>query len=237
MTRIFVAAAALAGTALAADQVLVESESFKDPGGWSLDTQFVESMGSPYLLAHGMGEPVKDATTTVKFPNPGTYRVWVRTMDRVACWNAPGTPGKFQVFVDGKPPAETFGTKGGTWSWHDGGTGEITKTEIPVGLHDLTGFAGLCDAIFFTRDAAFTPPNSRVALIQNRASKAPVIFASADGQKAVAVDETILALLDKGFVSVGKFRFEAGKRAVVIVGDGPADGTVAIDVIQLVPAE
>ncbi len=60
--------AIFAGCALAADQVIVEAESFKDLGGWSLDTQFIESMGSPYLLAHGMGEPGKDAATAVKFP-------------------------------------------------------------------------------------------------------------------------------------------------------------------------
>ena len=41
-------------------QLLVEAESFQNPGGWSLDTQFIEIMGSPYLLAHGLGKPVKD---------------------------------------------------------------------------------------------------------------------------------------------------------------------------------
>src|SRR5436190_13495986 len=91
---------ALAVTAHAADQVFVEAESFKDHGGWSLDTQFIEGMGSPYLLAHGMGEPVKDAATTVSFPSAGKYRVWVRTIDWVARWNAPGAPGKFQLVVD-----------------------------------------------------------------------------------------------------------------------------------------
>ncbi|MCX7826698.1 MAG: hypothetical protein N2689_14240, partial [Verrucomicrobiae bacterium] len=42
-----------ATVATGADTVLVEAESFKDHGGWSLDTQFVDIMGSPYLLAHG----------------------------------------------------------------------------------------------------------------------------------------------------------------------------------------
>lgn len=53
-------------------QVLVEAESFDAHGGWQLDTQFIEIMGSPYLLAHGLGRPVKDATTTVTFPEIGT---------------------------------------------------------------------------------------------------------------------------------------------------------------------
>ena len=160
MKKFILALASLTGTALAADQVFVEAESFREHGGWSLDTQFIDSMGSPYLLAHGMGDPVKDAATGVKFPSTGKYRVWVRTMDWVARWNAPGAPGKFQLVLDGKPLAETFGTKGKAWAWQDGGTIEISKNDTQLALHDLTGFAGRCDAIFFTKDEAFTPPNS-----------------------------------------------------------------------------
>ncbi|MEO6742609.1 MAG: FAD-dependent oxidoreductase, partial [Chthoniobacteraceae bacterium] len=160
MKKILLTFAAFSGAAFAADQVFVEAESFREHGGWSLDTQFIDSMGSPYVLAHGMGEPVNDAATVVKFPSPGKYRVWVRTMDWVARWNASGAPGKFQLVVDGKPLAETFGTKGKAWAWQDGGTVEIATGEVPLALHDLTGFEGRCDAIFFTKDEAFTPPNS-----------------------------------------------------------------------------
>src|SRR5687767_11558741 len=103
MIRSLALTLALAVTAHAADQLLVEAESFKDLGGWSLDTQFVHVMGSPYLLAHGLGTPVKDATTTVKLPSSGKYRVFVRTKDWVAQWKAPGEPGKFQLIVNGKP--------------------------------------------------------------------------------------------------------------------------------------
>ncbi len=46
-----------------ADTVLLEAESFEDPGGWVIDQQFMDQMGSPYLLAHGLGEPVNDAVT------------------------------------------------------------------------------------------------------------------------------------------------------------------------------
>lgn len=148
----------------AAHQVLVEAESFKDAGGWSLDTQFIDIMGSPYLLAHGLGQPVKDAATTAEFPATGKYRVWVRTKDWVAQWKAPGTPGRFQLLVDGKPIAETFGTKSAEWFWHDGGTVEITKRQTPLALRDLTGFDGRCDAIYFTSDLAESPPNDNAPL-------------------------------------------------------------------------
>jgi hypothetical protein len=156
--------AALSLGATAADQVLVEAESFASPGGWVLDTQFIDAMGSPYLMAHGLGEKVKDAETTVNFPSTGTYRVWVRTFDWVARWKAPGAPGKFQVVIDGKPLGETFGTKGADWMWHDGGKVEIISSTAKLALHDLTGFNGRCDAIFFAKDASITPPNEREAL-------------------------------------------------------------------------
>lgn len=107
--------------------LFVEAEQFASHGGWELDQQSMDQMGSPYLLAHGLGIPVKDATTTVNFPSSGTYRVWVRTRDWVAPWNAPGAPGKFQLLVNGKALKETFGTKSATWHWHDGGTVKVGK--------------------------------------------------------------------------------------------------------------
>ncbi len=150
--------AIVAGGAPAAETVLVEAESFDDHGGWVLDTQFIDAMGSPYLLAHGMGRPVKDATRTVAFPATGTYRVWVRTKDWVAPWKAPGQPGRFQVLVNGQPLAVTFGTEGAEWFWHDGGTVNISKATCEISLHDLTGFDGRCDAIFFSQDLQAVPP-------------------------------------------------------------------------------
>ncbi len=150
--------------ARAADRLLLEAEAFEQRGGWSLDTQFIDLMGSPYLLAHGLGEPVADATTPAQFPGAGTYRVWVRTKDWVAPWKAPGTPGKFQVLVAGAPLTETFGTKGAAWFWHDGGTVKISAPRTTVALHDLTGFDGRCDAVYFTSDLAEVPPNDSAPL-------------------------------------------------------------------------
>ena len=146
-----------------AQPIFVEAEMFENLGGWDLDQQSMEQMGSPYLLAHGLGVPVKDATTTVKFSAPGKYRVWVRTRDWVAPWKAGGVPGKFQVLVDSKALAPTFGTKGAEWAWHDGGVVEV-GAEAKVALHDLTGFAGRCDAVLFAKDATFSPPNALPAL-------------------------------------------------------------------------
>ena len=151
------------GVVAEAATVLVEAESFADPGGWSLDTQFIREMGSPYLLAHGLGRPVADATTTVKIPEGGTYRVFVRTKDWVARWKAPGTPGKFQLLVNGTPLAETFGTQGASWDWQAGGSVTLPAGEAKLALHDLTGFDGRCDCIVLTTDAA-PPPNDSAVL-------------------------------------------------------------------------
>ena len=146
-----------------AQQMLVEAESFDQMGGWKLDTQFIQNMGSSYLLAHGLGTPVADATTVVKFPETGEYRVFVRTKDWVARWNAPGQPGRFQVLVDGQPAKATFGTRGADWFWHDGGNVQIRDTTVAVALHDLTGFDGRCDAILFTKEDE-SPPNDSTVL-------------------------------------------------------------------------
>lgn len=143
----------------ATPRILVEAESFAHPGGWQLDTQFIQIMGSPYLLAHGLGKPVEDASTRIEVPNAGTWRVWVRTKDWVAPWNAPGTPGRFQVLVNGKPLPTEFGTEGAQWHWQDGGAVELPAGSVELRLHDLTGFNGRCDAVVLSQGAE-APDNS-----------------------------------------------------------------------------
>lgn len=147
--------------------VFLEAEQFADFGGWEIDQQSMEQMGSPYLLAHGLGIPVEDAKTRIKFPSSGKYRVWIRTRDWVAPWNAPGAPGKFQVIINNEPLREIFGTKGAEWNWHDGGTVEVGN-EASVALHDLTGFEGRCEAILFCKDVDFEPVNDIEALTKFR---------------------------------------------------------------------
>ena len=138
-----------------AAEVLVEAEGFSDCGGWLRDPQFMDVMGSPYLLAHGLGKPVADAATEVAFPQAGSYRLWVRTKD----WVPAHHPGVFRVVVDGTELAVTFGNRGQGWIWQDGGKVEVNKGRLRIELRDLTGFDGRCDALFFTTDRDFTPPD------------------------------------------------------------------------------
>jgi len=123
-------------------ELFVEAESFSDKGGWVVDQQFMEMMGSPYLLAHGMGQPVKDATTVVTFPRKGTYRMFVRTFNWTSPWFDGNGPGRFQVMIDDKPAGTTFGDTGNSWLWQDGGEITINSTKPQISLHDLTGFNG-----------------------------------------------------------------------------------------------
>jgi hypothetical protein len=160
--KIVLAAAALAwaGAGMGADTVLVEAEAFEDYGGWVHDSQFMDQMGSPFLLAHGLGAPVRDAVTYVELER-GEYRVWVRTRDWAATWDAPGAPGRFQVLVNGAPLPATFGTENAAWHWQGGGTVRVPAGRTVLALHDLTGFAGRCDAVLLSKDPAFTPPQGR----------------------------------------------------------------------------
>lgn len=142
---------------------LLEAESFDSTGGWVVDQQFMDIMGSPYLLAHGLGEPVKDATATFQFPE-GSYRVWVRTRDWVAPWGAPGTPGRFKIIINGQALKTTFGTRGKNWHWQYGGEVDLTSTDTTIAIHDLTGFEGRVDALVLSRDKKFKPPETRKEL-------------------------------------------------------------------------
>ncbi len=139
-------------------ELFIEAEGFSDKGGWVVDQQFMEQMGSSYLLAHGMGQPVKDATIQVTFPRTGDYRLFVRTYNWTSPWFAGKGPGRFQVLVNGIPAETTFGDTGDGWYWQDGGIVTIKKTRTLVSIHDLSGFDGRCDAIYFTLDSAFVPP-------------------------------------------------------------------------------
>jgi len=146
----------------------LETESFTQKGGWVIDQQSMDVMGSPYLMAHGMGTPVADASTTLTFPETGTYRVFVRTRNWTASWSDQAA-GRFQVLISGQALEMEFGTTNKDWTWVDGGSIEVSKLETVVSLHDLTGFNGRCDVIYFTTDPDSSPPNTLEGMEAQRA--------------------------------------------------------------------
>lgn len=186
-------------------QVLVEAESFAIKGGWVVDQQFMDLMGSPFLMAHGLGNPVADATTRVNFTKSGTYHVFVRTRNWGGYWTDKDAPGKFQVLVNGKALLPVFGIQSTEWNWQYGGAVKVNKGENALTLHDLTGFNGRCDAIYFTTDAKFKPANDLAGLAAFR-------------KKALGLPQT---------------PEDAGKYDLVVVGGGVAGVCAAISAARL----
>ena len=155
-------------TALQANHIFVEAESFAEKGGWKTDQQFMDQMGSPYLLAHGMGIPVADAKTHVRFPAPGIYYAYVRTYNWTSPWSAAKGPGKFRLSVNGKQLDATLGDTGDRWMWQEAGKVHVKSADATVTLHDLTGFDGRCDALYFTTRRGALPPSDSVGLAEFR---------------------------------------------------------------------
>ena len=165
---VFFLAAAAGLPAPAQRDVLVEAESFSYTGGWVIDQQFMDQMGSAFLLAHGMGSPVADARTEAAIPAAGAYRVWVRTREWAGAPDTASAPGRFQLLVNGRPLPVTFGAQGARWHWQDGGAVRLAKGPARLELHDLTGFEGRCDAILLSADPKFRPPDEGPALARFR---------------------------------------------------------------------
>jgi len=184
--------------------VLIEAESCDDKGGWVVDQQFMDQMGSAYLMAHGMGKPVRDAVTEVRLPRSGEYQVFVRTYNWTSPWLNGEGPGKFQLLVDGKPSDKALGTTGSSWIWQEAGKVTVSGKTVQVALHDLTGFNGRCDAIFFT--PGNTPPPD---------------------------DLTALSGFRKKMLKMPSKPAGAGKFDLVVVGGGVAGTTAAISAARL----
>ena len=87
--------------------VFLEAESFKDKGGWVVDTTSFEVIGSSYLMAHGMGVPVDDAKTDFYVKRSGKYYIYALTRDWTSVWGVKDSAGKFNIKVDDFTLAET----------------------------------------------------------------------------------------------------------------------------------
>lgn len=151
--------------------LFIEAESFTKKGGWVVDQQFMDLMGSSYLMAHGMGEPVEDAQTEVTFPEKGTYYVYVRTYNWTSPWKDGEGPGKFSLYVGNKKLASPLGCEGNAWMWQAAGKVTIKDVNTELRLHDLTGFNGRCDAIYFTTEEDAVPPSDVASLEKFRREK------------------------------------------------------------------
>jgi hypothetical protein len=208
MKKIILAIAAAIVSLLSFSQpvhsVLIEAESFQNKGGWVVDQQFADLMGSSYLLAHGMGVPVKDAKTMVEFPSAGNYNVFVRTFNWTSPWYDGEGPGKFQLIVNGEKTGPALGASGSEWFWQNAGKVTITNIKTTIALHDLTGFNGRVDAVYFTQ-GNIPPPSD--------------------------VDE--LAKFRKKMLNIPETPKDAGSFDLVVVGGGIAGTAAAISAARL----
>lgn len=188
-----------------AAHLLVEAESFRNKGGWKVDQQFMDQMGSPYLIAHGMGVPVEDAQTTIDFPETGEYYIYVRTYNWTSPWKDGEGPGKFTLSINNKKVSATLGDIGKSWTWQSAGKVNVKTLNAQLRLHDLTGFDGRCDAIYFTTDKDQQPPS--------------------DGEELEAFRKSALGL---PIVTPS-----AGQFDLVVVGGGIAGMSAAISAARL----
>jgi len=163
---------------LKAEKFLLEAEAFSDLGGWSVDQQFIDQMGSAYLIAHGLGVPVSDASTCISVSDPGTYHFYVRTYNWTSPWTSAEGPGAFRVKVNGKALKGVLGVTGSGWEWQYAGASEMKAGENKIAVGDMKGFDGRCDAIWITKGKDDVPPSS-VEQLESFRREHGTIFTSA----------------------------------------------------------
>jgi len=138
---------------------------FEELGGWMVDSQYVHIMGTPYLIAPGVGNPVPDAVKRVELSEGGSYRLWVRSRN----WVVDHAPGQFQVLLNGQPTEAVFG-KSGTdeWVWEPGGEFDLAAGPCELTMRDLTGYFARCASLILTTDGDYVPPSEVGALRDER---------------------------------------------------------------------
>ena len=128
--------------------IFIPTATFTEKGGWLSDTQFTETVGLPYLLAHGIAKPVADAYTDINIEADGEYKIYAYTYNWNAPWKPEYAPGIFNVKVGDYE--HTFGDAGNEWGWQAGGSATLKRGTHRLTLSDLTGCEGRCAAIFIT---------------------------------------------------------------------------------------
>lgn len=114
----------------------------------------------------------------------------------------------------------SIGTFVGSGYLHDGGEGKGQKTvtfepeDLKPGQYDVR--------LSYTAGS-------------NRASNAMVRVFSADGEATISVNQRQEPTENGPFISLGKYRFEKGGQAFVLVSNTASDGHVIVDAVQFLP--
>lgn len=131
------------------DTILLCASRFDSYGGWTLDSQYIDQMGSSVLLAHGLGKRVAPATTKFDAPADGDYYIYVRTRNWTGEWSDKAA-GIFTIEIDGQPLGVNFGDTNSDWNWQEGGKVTLKKGRHSLSLIDLTGFEARVDAVLLS---------------------------------------------------------------------------------------
>jgi len=208
--------------------VWIEAESFDDVGSWSRDTQHVDVMGSVYLLATGLGNPVDDAVTEAAIPVDADYQLWVRCRD----WLPSHSPGRFRVSVDGRESTTAFGKaedSSDAWRWSNGGTFSLEAGKAEIRIQDLTGWNGRVDAIVLAT-GDFRPSDHLGQLAEQRIEHAGV---SPDVKQLPEFDVVVIGAGPSG-IGAAVAAARSGVR-VALVQDRPVVGGNSSSEIMVPP--
>lgn len=137
------------------ETVLLPTASFENKGGWFLDSEFILTMGACYLLAHGLGKPVENASTQIYTEHSGTYHIYAYTYNWVSPWHKDLYPGVFTVTVNGQEGAAVG--YGENWNWEYVGEFEFSEGNNIISLKDLTGFEGRCAFLYVSKQKISLP--------------------------------------------------------------------------------
>lgn len=202
--------------------LFIEAEDFAEYGKWRLDTQFTHKMGSAYLIASGVGEPIGSAATTVEVPRAGRWRIWARTKD----WLPEFSPGAFMVGVDGRFGARLGVSRRVGWLWELAGDFDLAQGWHRLELRDASGYFGRCDALILTTDHAYVPPDGAEQLRAERLRlKGDVAAAEERGR----FDVVVVGAGPGGVPAAVAAAREGAK--VALIGDRPVLGGNASDEI------
>jgi hypothetical protein len=106
-------------------------------------------------------------------------------------------------------------------------------------LHDSNEGKGEKSARFEPDIPAAGRYEVRMAYVANpnRATNVPVTIEGADGPTTIRINQQRAPARDSAFLSLGTFRFDAGKTGAVIIGNAGTDGHVIVDAVQWIRAE
>ena len=138
----------------ASNDVWLEAERFSDKGRWVVDTQYTHLMGSAYLMASGVQEPIGSATTTFMVKEAGRYALWARSKD----WVPEFHPGRFRISIDGARLGGELGATGRKgWTWERVGVVPLSRGEHRISLEDVSGAFARCDVVWLTDNLGAVP--------------------------------------------------------------------------------